>query len=187
LPIFVDFVARCTSPHDSQKYRPCPLNVSLRVNAARHCCNVASPFGPSPTSGSTDGDSGVDGGEPFALTTGGIGNERSRNGSLRVVTDWQFMHVTRVTATPPKMSIILSADASSLSTTGLGVCNFGDTGDCARALDDGDIISVSCRLTSSAVTPCESLEGGVNTLPGVLKFVLDVRCILFSSSSSASV
>ena len=53
----------------------------------------------------------------------------------------------------------------------------GDAGELARgaSADDGDIISVSCLLTSSAVTPCDNLEGDVNTLPaGVLKFVLDV-------------
>mmetsp|Transcript_6336 Transcript_6336/g.22884 ORF Transcript_6336/g.22884 Transcript_6336/m.22884 type:complete len:247 (+) Transcript_6336:871-1611(+) len=95
------------------------------------------------------------------------------------------MHVTRVTATPPNISMILSADGSSRSAFGR---ESGDAGELARgaSADDGDIISVSCLLTSSAVTPCDNLEGDVNTLPaGVLKFVLDVTRGLSSWASSS--
>mmetsp|Transcript_548 Transcript_548/g.1279 ORF Transcript_548/g.1279 Transcript_548/m.1279 type:complete len:246 (-) Transcript_548:142-879(-) len=56
----VCLVAPPTPPHRSQKYRPGPLNFSLRVCAARHCCNVAQPPGPSPTSG-TSREEGVSG------------------------------------------------------------------------------------------------------------------------------
>jgi len=161
----VDLVAFCTFPQASQKYRPWPLSVSLRTNAARHCCKVTSPFGPSPCSGSVDGESGVDGTDPFLLMTGGIGSDKSINGSLRSFVFSHFMQVMRVMETPPNMSIILSLEAVSL-------VFFVTTGVLGREeFLAPRIVSSSCFFTSLAVTPRESREGDAKLLVGELKCV----------------
>ena len=91
-----------------------------------------------------DGECGVVGMEPSLLNTGGIGSERSINGSRRSLERPHFVHVTLVKQIPPKSSVTLSGLLLSSLSTGIGF-TFGVCGEAS-----------ACPLARSSFIACSS-------------------------------